>query len=39
LYSELKRRAGMSVAPAILRGDVRLLRYRASPALAGLVYD
>ena len=39
LYSELKRRAGMSVALAMLRGDLRLLRYRDSSALAGLVYD
>ncbi len=39
LYSELKRRAGMSVALAMLRGDLRLLRYRESPALAGLAYD
>ena len=29
----------MSVALAMLRGELRLLRYRASSALAGLIYD
>jgi hypothetical protein len=39
LYSELKRRAGEVAALAIVRWELRLLRYRASPALASLIYD
>ena len=39
LYSELKRRAGVGVALALLRGELRMLRYRASSALAPLIYD
>ena len=39
LYSELKRRAGVGVALALLRGELRMLRYRASPVLASLIYD
>jgi hypothetical protein len=39
LYSELKRRAGVGVALALLRGELHKLRYRASPVLASLTYD
>ncbi len=39
LYSELKRRAGPVVALSLLRGELRMLRYRASPVLAPLIYD
>jgi hypothetical protein len=39
LYSELARRAGEWVALALMRWELRLLRYRASPVTAGLVYD
>lgn len=39
LYDELKRRAGEWVALALLRWELRLLRYRASPTLASLIYD
>ena len=38
LYAELKRRAGACLALTLLRGELRLLRYRASAALAPLVY-
>jgi hypothetical protein len=38
LYDELKRRAGARVAQALVRGELRLLRYRASPTLAPLIY-
>jgi hypothetical protein len=33
LYDELKRRAGAWVAQALVRGELRLLRYRASPVV------
>lgn len=39
LYEELKRRAGMGVALTVLYGELRLLCYRGSATLAGLVYD
>jgi hypothetical protein len=39
LYSELKRRAGVSLALCIVRGELRMLRYCASPTLAPLIYD
>lgn len=39
LYSELKRRAGAVVALSVVCWELRLLRYRASPALAPLIYD
>lgn len=39
LYAELKRRAGAWVALALLRWELRLLRYRASPVVGPLVYD
>jgi hypothetical protein len=39
LYSELKRRAGAVTAQAIVRWELRLLRYRSSPVLASLIYD
>ena len=39
LYSELKRRAGVGVALCIARGELRMLRYHASPVLAPLIYD
>lgn len=39
LYRELARRAGAGVALGVLRGELRLLRYRALPALVTLVYD
>lgn len=39
LYGELKRRAGARFALLILRWEARLLRYRASPVLAPLIYD
>ena len=39
LYSELARRAGEWVAEALLRWELRLLRCRASPALAPLIYN
>jgi hypothetical protein len=39
LYSEMERRAGQWVARALLKWEVRLLRYRASPAVSTLVYD
>ncbi len=38
LYDELKRRAG-AFALHIFRWEVRLLRYRASPVVAPLIYD
>jgi hypothetical protein len=38
LYSELERRAGADIARCILRWELRLLRYRASPVLASLLY-
>ncbi|HEY7358643.1 MAG TPA: hypothetical protein VH590_19310 [Ktedonobacterales bacterium] len=37
LYSELARRAGVGAALAILRWELGLLRYRASPVLAPLL--
>ncbi len=39
LYSELKRRAGQDIALAILRGELRLLRYRNSIILSPLIYN
>lgn len=39
LYSELKRRAGQDMALAILRGELRLLRYRNSPIVGPLIYN
>ena len=39
LYAELKRRAGEVVAVAIVRWELRLLCYRASPVLASLIYE
>jgi hypothetical protein len=39
LYAELKRRAGAVVALSVVRWELRLLRYRASPALVPLLYD
>jgi hypothetical protein len=39
LYSELARRAGAWVALSIVRWELRLLRYRASAALASLIYE
>jgi hypothetical protein len=39
LYAELARRAGEVVAVSLVRWELRLLRYRASPALAALIYD
>ncbi len=39
LYAELERRAGAWVARALLRWELRLLRYRASPTLAPLIYN
>ena len=39
LYAELKRRAGAVTALLILQGGLRLLRYRASPVLAPLVFS
>ncbi len=39
LYDELKRRAGTRFALPILRWELRLLRYRASPVVAPLIYD
>ncbi len=39
LYAEMERRAGAWVARALLRWELRLLRYRASPVVSALVYD
>jgi hypothetical protein len=39
LYSELKRRVGEAWAQALLRWELRLLRYRASSVVGPLVYD
>jgi hypothetical protein len=39
LYDELKRRAGEWMARATLDWELRMLRYRASPVLAPLIYD
>src|SRR5689334_5838943 len=39
LYAELKRRAGAVTALLILQGELRLLRYRASPERAPLVFS
>ena len=39
LYAEMERRAGEWVARALLQWELRLLRYRASPAVSRLVYD
>lgn len=39
LYAELERRAGAWVAQALLRWELRLLRYRDAPAVSRLVYD
>jgi hypothetical protein len=39
VYRELKRRAGQMVALAILRWELRVLRYRASPVVAPLIYQ
>ncbi|HEY7358574.1 MAG TPA: hypothetical protein VH590_18965 [Ktedonobacterales bacterium] len=39
LYSELARRAGEVTAQAIVRWELRLLRYRSSPVLAPLIYN
>jgi hypothetical protein len=39
LYRELERRAGAWMALALLRGELRLLRYRASAAVSSLIYD
>jgi hypothetical protein len=39
LYAELLRRTQAWVAEALLRWELRLLRYRASPVLAPLIYD
>ena len=39
VYRELRRRAGKLVALAILRWELRGLRYRASPVLAPLIYQ
>jgi hypothetical protein len=38
LYAEMERRAGEEVALALLRWELRMLRYRASPTLAPLIY-
>jgi hypothetical protein len=39
LYGELAWRAGHDVACCILRWELRLLRYRASPIVGPLIYD
>jgi hypothetical protein len=38
-YAEMERRARTWVAQALLRWELRPLRYRASPVLAPLIYD
>ncbi len=38
-HIEMERRAGAWVAKALVRWELLLLRYRASPTLAPLVYD
>jgi hypothetical protein len=38
LYCELARRAGVGVALSVLKGELRLLRHRASPLLVALIY-
>ncbi len=39
LYRELARRAGAGVALSVLQGELRMLRYRASPTLVALIYN
>jgi hypothetical protein len=38
LYREMERRANEWVAQALLKWELHLLRYRASPAVAALIY-
>ncbi|HLW03913.1 MAG TPA: hypothetical protein VKT82_35020 [Ktedonobacterales bacterium] len=39
LYTEMQQRAGAWMAQALLRWELRMLRYRASPVVSRLVYD
>ncbi len=39
LYAELKRRAGKTLALLIFQWELRLLRYRASPVVAPLIFS
>ena len=39
LYTEMERRAGAWVALTLVRWELRLLCYRASPVVASLVYN